>query len=151
MSAHARSVRAVHHPWRPLRDQPDVRVLFVELPDGVLGFCDHDKQTIWLDSRMGQRQRRAVLKHERLHLERGRVCGHWESMEERAVEIATSHALIALDDLVRALRWSRDLQEVAWELWVPAELVAVRWQHLHPSELPAIKAVLADVAELHGA
>lgn len=144
----AASVPAMHHPWRRLRNLPDVRVVFVELPHGILGFCDHDKKTIWLDSRMKQRQRRAVLQHELLHLERGRVSGHWESREEVAVEVATAHALIALNHLLEALKWSRDLHEVAEELWVPADLLVVRMAHLHPAERAAVARVLGDVNEL---
>lgn len=151
MSAPVRTVDAMHHPWRPLRDQPDVRVIHVELPDGMLGFCDHARRTIWLDSRMKQRQRRAVLQHERIHLERGPVCGHWETREEQAVEVATAHALIALPHLLDVLRWTRDVEEASFDLWVPAELLVVRMAHLHPAERAAVRAVLADVDEMMGA
>jgi hypothetical protein len=141
-------VNGKHHPWRYLRSRPDVRVIFVELPDGVLGFCDHEKKTIWLTTGMRQRQRREVLQHELEHLDRGRVAGHFEREEERAVEAATAHALITLPELLTALRWSRDMHEVADELWVPVDLVAVRWNHLHPAETAAVKRVLADVEEM---
>lgn len=137
------------HPWHRVRDMDDVRVIFVDLPDGVMGFCDHDKRTIWITNGLKQRERRAVLEHELTHLDRGRVCGHFETEEERAVEIATARTLIPLAPLLDALKWSRDMHEVASEIWVPVDLLVVRWAHLHPSERPHIQAALAAVAELH--
>jgi len=136
------------HPWRAIRETPDVRVIFADLPAGLLGFCDHDKRTIWLTNGMSQRQRRAVLQHERTHLLRGRVCGHFEQREELAVEQQTAHSLIPLAALVDALKWSRDTHEVAAELWVPVDLLVVRMAHLHPSERPLVREVLAQVEEM---
>jgi hypothetical protein len=126
---------------------PDVRVIFAELPPGLLGLCDHDKRTIWLTTGMSQRQRRAVLKHELLHLQRGRVFSHFVEAEELAVEVATAHALIPLPALIDALRWTRDAHELADELWAPVDLVVVRMKHLHVSELCHIRRELSDLHE----
>lgn len=147
MSVQVSTVERVSHPWREVGAMPDVRVIFAELPPGLLGLCDHDKRTIWLTTGMSQRQRRAVLKHELVHLKRGRVFSHFVKQEERAVEVATAHALIPLPSLIDALRWTQDVHELADELWAPADLIVVRMNHLHPAESRRIRQELSDLHE----
>lgn len=135
------------NPWRELADDPSITVVFADLPGDLLGFCDHETRTIWIRKGMRQRQRNATLQHERLHLQRGIVFKHWQVAEERAVEEATARALIPLDALCCALRWSRDVHDIADELHVPVSLVQVRAKSMrHPAERAAVAAVMADLA-----
>lgn len=128
---------------------PHVTLRFVDLPDGLLGFCDHDTETIYLTNGMRQRQRRAVLQHELEHLRRGRVAAnpHFASREEAAVEQATARALIPFPSLYAALQWTRDAHELACELHAPVDLVVVRMAHLHISESTKIRAMMANQDE----
>lgn len=140
-------------PFQQLSDLPHVTLRFVDLPDGLLGFCDHDTDTIWLTKGMRQRQRRAVLQHELEHLRRGRVASnpHFANREEVAVEQATAHALIPFHSLYGALQWTRDAHELACELHAPVDLVVVRMNHLHPSETIRIRAMMANQDEARSA
>ena len=94
-------------------------------------------QTIWLRHGLSQVQRRCILEHERQHVIRGP--GGVISVEERAVEIATAHALIRLDDLISAAKWARSLPELADELNVTQGVAHTRLFHLHPSERAALR------------
>lgn len=136
-------------PFQDLHDMPQVTLRFVDLPDGLLGFCDHDTETIYLTTGMRQRQRRAVLQHELEHLRRGRVAAnpHFASREEAAVEQATARALIPFSALYAALQWTRDAHEMACELHAPVDLVVVRMAHLHPSEATRIRVMMANQDE----
>lgn len=126
----------------------DVTVIEADLPSGLLGFCDHTTGTIWLRRGLRSRTRRAVLRHELEHLRRGPVFAHWQAREEAAVEDATARALIPLPALLDALRWSRDAYELADELHVPVDLVAVRMLGIkHPDERSAVESLLADIAD----
>jgi hypothetical protein len=135
-------------PWQTIPD--DVTVYFVDLPAPLLGFCDHRLRSIWIATGLRQRQRRAVLQHELIHLERGPVYLHFRDREEAAVEEATARVLIPISDLCDALRWSRDVHDIADCLHVPAALVRVRADTMrHPAERAAIAAVIADLTELN--
>lgn len=129
---------------------PHVTLRFVDLPTGVLGFCDHDTDTIYLRNGMRQRQRRAVLRHEIEHLRRGRVADHphFAHREESAVEQATARALIPFSALYAALQWTRDAHELACELHAPVDLVVVRMHHLHVAEIVKVRAMMANQDEM---
>lgn len=116
------------NPWREVRNRPDVTVTFIELPDGLLGFCEHQTRTIYIAKGLRQRQRRAVLVHELTHLDRGPVsgCNHLAGREERAVERLASERMIELDALVHALLWSQDENDLAEELWCDVATVRDR-------------------------
>lgn len=139
-------------PWNDLRGRSDVTLHVVELPPGLRGLCDVRTRTIWMTKGMRQRQRRAVLRHELLHLDRGEVFSnaHFRNREEAAVEQETARMMISLHALCDALRWTRDAHQLADELHVPVDLVALRMSTMyHPRERAAVKAVLIDVAEMN--
>lgn len=116
------------HPWRELRNRPDVTVTFMTLPEGLLGFCEHQTRTIYIAKGLRQRQRRAVLVHELTHLDRGPVvaCDRLAGLEERTVERLASERMIELDALVHALLWGQDENELAEELWCDVATVRDR-------------------------
>ena len=73
-------VRAVSrwNPWRALREQPALRLVFATLPRhvGRGALLDVDGwRTIVLDDRLCRRERRAVLGHELIHAERDILYG----------------------------------------------------------------------------
>lgn len=132
------NTRDVHHPWRAIRELADWTVYWAhDLPEGVNGVTRWSDKTIWLRHGLSQVQRRCVIEHERHHVIRGP--GGAIAVEERAVDIATAHALISLEDLIRAAQWSRSLPELADELNVTQKVAQVRLNHLHPAERAALR------------
>lgn len=131
-----------HNPWRAMRvDHAEWRIHFApSLPWGALGVTRWSDRTVWLVHDLTQVERRCILEHERQHILRGvHSC---DDVDERAVEQATARALIPLDELLDALRWSRDPCEVADALWVTRDVLVCRVRNLHPAEVAAVAEVL---------
>lgn len=95
------------NPWRALREQPALRLVFATLPAhvGRGALLDVDGwRTIVLDDRLSRRERRAVLGHELVHNERGILYGPeipraLIDKEESAVNRITAGRLVPLHEL----------------------------------------------------
>lgn len=128
------------HPWRLLRERDDLTLSVRDLgDDGPLGLTDGS--TIILTTGLLQVERRCVLLHELIHLERG-IPHSADVREEAAIEREVARRLIPLCELVDALRWSREVEEIAEACWVMPHLIPIRMQNLHPAELSAVREVL---------
>lgn len=126
------------NPWKYLADNhPDVTVVWTQFRGRRRGATDG--RAIWLDTRLCQTQRRVVLTHEIIHIERGIIPA--DPLEERRVERLAAERLIAIDDLVDALRWNRrpTVPSLAEMLWVEPATVQTRVDHLTPIELAHIE------------
>lgn len=134
------------HPWRALRQRPDVTMEITDLPPGVLGVTAYRSRTIFIARDLLQAERRAVLTHELIHLERGPCCPLHEGRDEAAVEVETARRLVPLDALVAALLWSQNEAELAEELWVDEAVVRQRLASLTATERQEIEARF-DVVE----
>lgn len=130
------------HPWRRLRERPELEVQWRRLPDGVLGRTDG--QRIWLDPRQPQRQRRCTLLHELIHADRGVACGS-DSSEERTVEQLAARHLIPLVALAEGIAWAHDEHELADDLWVDVEMVRARLAGLSAQEQGYIEDRIAAI------
>lgn len=136
------SVRTVFdfHPWRALRNRPEVALHLVELPEGILGATDGER--IWLDRRQRQAQRRCTLTHELEHLERGHT-GCQPPAIEAQVEAAAARKLIPLVALAEAIVWASCEAELAQDLWVDVAMVRARLASLTLEERDYIEGVVA--------
>lgn len=77
----------------------------------------------------GQAERRCTATHELIHAERG------DTTCDPSVHQEAARRLIDIKALGEALAfYDGDLHQVADELWVDHETLAVRLNHLHPSE-----------------
>lgn len=128
------------NPWRYLADNhPDVEVVWTKLPRKMRGCTDGE--TIWMDPRLTQIQRRETVCHETVHVERGTypVC----ASEERTVNRISARRLIAIDDLVDALREGpqQSVSELAAMLWVEAKTLRLRLDSLDAFELETVEAL----------
>lgn len=126
------------NPWRYLAEHhPQVKVVWTQLPGAVRAVTDG--HTIWMDARLCQVQRRIAVCHETFHIERGIIPA--DEVEERRVDRLTAVRMIALDDLVDALRGNRhpDIAGLADMLWVEPATVRTRLAHLEPWELAHIE------------
>jgi hypothetical protein len=117
------------------------------MPEGVLAETDFATHRIDMTDGMLQRERRSVLTHELVHLERGPCLSFHESREERAVDAETARRLITCEALADALLWSSNETELAEELWVSDDLVRVRLDTLTPGEKSWIEAEIARKEE----
>lgn len=128
------------NPWRYLGERlPDVEVIWKHLPGDIRGLTDGRR--IWLDPRMTQAQRRCVVAHETVHCERGVPA---DAKEERRVDRIAARRLIALDQLVDALLWTRHTAELVDELWVDSAAFVALVQSLTPHERAWIDAQLTE-------
>ena len=144
------STRGHWHPWRHLADHhSDIDVEFADLGPGLLGYTDFAGGRIVLDRQLSQRERRCTLTHELWHIHRGRLPAdpHLQGREHHAVDHGAARQLVTLDDLVQALLWSTDPEEVADELWVDGPTLRARLDGLQPHEREAIASRLADAPQ----
>lgn len=125
----------MHHPWAAFATLIDWKLVFAFLPEGFLGFTDYKTQTVTIDPRLTQAERRCTIAHETEHIVRGPagLASHFER-EELAVHKAAARKLIGIRDLGEALAWASDLHQAADELWVDVDTLTTRLQHLHPAE-----------------
>lgn len=113
-----------------------------DLPEGVLG-CTDGRRTIWLDDRLLAADRRVVLAHELIHLERGHE-GHCLAVVEHGIDREVACSLIRVDELGEAAAWSQHLWVIADELHVMPETVEDRLHALTPRERAILEERVAD-------
>ncbi|WP_328439215.1 hypothetical protein [Nocardia puris] len=135
----------IWHPWRHLgQHYPHVAVIRCELPENLR--ATWTKRAIFLQHTLNQTERRCVLTHEIIHLERGPVPRHpaFAAMEERIVANLAARRLISLRALTDALHWVglEDRAALADELWVDELTLRVRLRHLTHRERAAVNQAL---------
>jgi hypothetical protein len=130
----------LYNPWADLAEV-DVTVVF-EYHPGELGAYSASTRTIRLDPKLDQAERRSVLTHERIHLERGHV-GCQPRRVENSVAREAARRLIKLTDLISALLTVESWDEAADEMHCRREDVETRLASLHPSEKAALRRALA--------
>lgn len=135
-----------------LTEHPDLTLCFTKLPEGQRGRWYPDLHTIVLDEGLTQAERRCTLLHELVHRMRGDC--HVEddremSRQERDCHLTVARLLIPLDRLRAAMRYGRDPDELAEELWVDLETLQARILGLSKDEAAYVRDV-ADDDEMWG-
>lgn len=132
------------HPWHDLRDNhPEWSVVWRRLPLGLYGHTDHGRREIILDRDQLQSQRRTTLAHELYHVRHGdtHAC---DAKAERWIERQVARELIPHQLLAEAVKWAGgNLSELAEELWVDEDLLAVRARWMHPAERAVLRRIIA--------
>lgn len=128
-----------YHPWRELRSRPHLTLEWTELPDGYLAVSDED--TIWMERRQRQAQRRSTLTHELVHRDHGDVGCQPPAVEAQVEEIA-ARKLIPLAALAEAIVWAMSEEELALDLWVDLGMVRTRLATLTDEETAYIDDVI---------
>jgi hypothetical protein len=123
-----------YHPWREARRRDHLDIQFVRMPDGQRG-CLRNGHVV-INSSDGQAERRCTIAHELVHDERqifprDRVL---RAREERTVEQIAARRLIALENLVEVLCWTRHEREAAAELWVDVPMLVAFVRSLSDEE-----------------
>lgn len=112
-----------YHPWRHAAAL-GIQVIHVELPARLWGYYDPVGRAV-LNSRLCQYERRSTLAHEIVHHERGDTC-RLSDRQEVDVRIVAARRLVTSPDLVEALLWTRDENELAERLWVDVRTIRIR-------------------------
>lgn len=131
------------HPWRRLRALEALRLEWSMLRPGILGATD-GTSLVLLHPNQSQRQRRCTLAHELAHVELGHTgaCGPIEDAQARAL---AARWLISIERLLNGLRWTRDWEELADELWVDVETLQDRLDGLTVGERAMIVALSGEI------
>lgn len=127
------------HPWRRLRARPDLELFWRNLRGARSGATD-GAEVIVLRPGLTQVQRRSTLAHEMAHVELGHRDGCSNTEERQATQLA-ARWLVHIDDLLDALRWAEELQEVAECLWVDEPTLLARLDGLTDDERARIVAL----------
>lgn len=137
----------LYNPWRDARDRlPHVDIVFVDnLPSGVRGRTHGN--TIEIDANADRCERSSTLTHEIAHYDRDclvPVDPVLHAREETRVERIAARRLVALDQLVDAVRWSRHAPEIADDLWIDVTMLKALIASLTPTERAHVAAAIDD-------
>lgn len=121
------------HPWRRLRDLPEVGLEWQDRDDQY-GHYDFIRDCITITSGMDQAERRCTLTHELIHRERGPVPAHLADKEEEIVCDLAARRLITLEALLDGMVWCYSEHELAEHLWVDDDTLVTRLRNLTPDE-----------------
>lgn len=132
-----------YNPWRDLRDRyPHIHVeLHPIAPANAFWAIDLD--IVIVNSALSRAERRFALAHEIAHMDVGDravdLCW-FSTRQETAADRLAARRLVRVCDLADAVRWCHGPAEVAAELEVPHDVLALRWRWMHPSERSAVEA-----------
>jgi Zn-dependent peptidase ImmA (M78 family) len=103
---------------------PSLTITTALLPDGVKAYYYPEIDTIVLDERLSNAEKRCALMHELVHRamqDDGDLPEHLDLVQERRCRAVTARSLIDIFDLGDALQWSDDPHELAEHLVVDIE------------------------------
>lgn len=120
------------NPWGTLRKLTHIAVIW-RRPHPLLPAATDGMHRVWIDPRANQVERRCLLAHELVHLERGHI-GCQPPAVERTVRVETARRLVPLAQLQRHLSWARSSWELADELHVTEMVLRDRLEALSESE-----------------
>lgn len=124
---------------------PSLTITRALLPDGVKAYYYPDLDTIVLDERLSEAEKRCTLMHELVHraMEDDLPEG-MDRWQERRCRALTAAALINIYDLGDAVRWSEDLHEQAEHLVVDVQTLQDRRDNLSPDENGYLREIRAQ-------
>lgn len=141
--------RGQYDPFNELEHRlPDVFLCTLRLPAGKAWWLDAD-ETIVLDDRLDATGRRCALAHEIEHVKAGDtpIVHVWfATKQEKRAHQRAARKLIRLDDLVEALRQTRDEHELAALLDVDVEVLRLRLDRITVIEQDFVERQLDGVA-----
>ena len=135
----------MYNPWQSFSTQARWILIQTDLPPRVRGLTDFRNRRVILDRKLLQVERRCVIAHELVHIERGPIPAHpaYRAREESRVEREVARRLIELTELGEALAWAHHVSEAADYLWVTEDVLRVRLACLEPSETQCLDVRLA--------
>lgn len=141
--------RSPYDPFHELEHKlPEVFLCTLRLPAGKAWWLEPD-QTIVLDDRLDSIERRCALAHEIEHVRAGdtAVVHVWFATKQEArAHHRAARRLVRLDDLVDALRVTRDEQQLAAILEVDVEVLRLRLDRITDLEQDYVERQIEGVA-----
>lgn len=141
-----------HGPYDPFRELehklPDVFLCTLRLPAGKAWWLEAD-QAIVLDDRLDSTGRRCALAHEIEHVRAGdsAVVHVWFATKQEArAHRRAARKLVRIEDLVDALRVTRDETELAAILDVDVEVLRLRLDRITEREQDLVERRLEELA-----
>lgn len=125
---------------------PSLTITSCRLPDGVKARWYPDLDTIVLDDRLSDAEKRCSLMHELVHRamqDAGDLPDHLDVVQERRCRAETARLLVDIFDLGDAIQWSDDPAEQAEHLAVDVDTLTDRIQFLTPDEQAYLRLVRA--------
>lgn len=129
-------------PYEWLRTLPHITLLIARLPGTEKGRWYPETDTIVLDDRLTQVERRCTLMHELVHQLRGddSVDDDWFGRrQERGCDEITARLMIPIEDLGEAQLWGRLPLDLAETLGVDIPTLITRVATLTPQERAYLK------------
>lgn len=127
---------------------PSLTITTALLPDGVKAFYYPEIDTIVLDERLSNAEKRCALMHELVHRameDDPDLPDHLDNVQERRCRETTARALVDIFDLGEAMQWSEDPHELADHLVVDVETLNDRLSDLTADEAGYLRLVRARV------
>lgn len=137
-------------PYAVLASMPHLTLEVRRLPDDEMGRWVPQRQTILLDDRLDQAERRCTLVHEIVHHLSG---DHdlsnpaYTEFQERMCRERTARLLITLTALADAMLWSDHASEIAEQLWVDEATLWDRMETLTTEEQQYLTAAVTERRE----
>jgi hypothetical protein len=135
-------------PWRAAAALPRLEIWYGDVPEGAVWHRDHRGDQITIDASAGARERRALLAHELVHLERGigypLASAATMEREEAIVRREVARRLVPPDELAALVARVGDLEPVtaevvADEFDVPAHVAAEALASLQRSDARGVR------------
>lgn len=127
-----------YHPGRDAAERfPDWVIRHRTLSHGIPEVMCRRRRVILIESQDTWPAKRCSLAHAVAHLDlnhQATASGTFDRRQEDHAHQLAARRLIGIDDLARALSWTRFITEVAAELEVDIRTLNTRQVHLHPSE-----------------
>lgn len=124
-------------PYAILASMPHLTLEVARLGDDEMGRWVPRRQTILLDDRLDQAERRCTLVHELIHHlsgDRDIEMAELVAAQERLCRDRAARVLISVSALADAMRWSDHAEEIADQLWVDEATLWDRIENLTPEE-----------------
>lgn len=119
------------HPWRDLRDRPNIDLIWADLPRGVRAVTDGIAR-IWLHTGLLQRERRSSLAHELEHHHQGHDGCQPPKVERHVRAMAAQYLLPDIVAVMDEVLYNDGVtDEAADALWVDLETLSARLDPLH--------------------
>jgi Zn-dependent peptidase ImmA (M78 family) len=131
-----------YNPWWDAQERyPHIHIEWLPIAPYHAMLVTHD-DVIFVDENITRAERRCALAHEIAHMDTGDrstdLCW-FSARQETAADQLAARRLIDVGHLAAVLRWCTDPREVAAELEVTLNVLALRTQHMHPAERGLIK------------